>query len=106
MGRGSLWPTYGVWLDAAARWCAAARAHSPRLEPAEACYQQALALAEELGMRPLAAHCHFGLGTLYQRVGRDAEARAELTAAAEPYRAMDMPFWLEKAEGALTQRGG
>jgi tetratricopeptide (TPR) repeat protein len=34
------------------------------VEPAEAHYRQALALAEELGMRSLQAHCHFGLGTL------------------------------------------
>jgi predicted protein tyrosine phosphatase len=34
------------------------------IAPAETHYQQALALAEELGMRPLQAHCHRGLGTL------------------------------------------
>src|SRR5262249_55550747 len=33
-------------------------------------YQQALALAEELGMRPLQAHCHRGLGTLYATTGQ------------------------------------
>ena len=42
--------------------------HEPRnVEQAEAYYHQALALAEELGMRPLQAHCHRGLGTLYAR---------------------------------------
>jgi tetratricopeptide (TPR) repeat protein len=45
---------------------------------AEAYYQQALALAEELGMRPLQAHYHLGLGTLYSRVGRVQQARADL----------------------------
>ena len=30
---------------------------------------QALALPEELGMRPLQAHCHHGLGTLYRQTG-------------------------------------
>ena len=30
-------------------------------------YQQALALANTLGMRPLVAHCHLGLGTLYSQ---------------------------------------
>ncbi len=34
-------------------------------EEAGTYYQQALTLAEELGMRPLLAHCHHGLGTLY-----------------------------------------
>jgi hypothetical protein len=55
-------------------------------------------MAEELGMRPLVAHCHLGLGTLYRRIGRDEEARVELTTAAEMYRAMDMQFWLARAE--------
>ena len=42
------------------------RTHDPpEVEPAEAHYRQALALAEELGMRPLQAHCHLGLGRLY-----------------------------------------
>jgi tetratricopeptide (TPR) repeat protein len=65
--------------------------------PAEAAYQQALALAEELGMRPLLAHCHLGLGQLYAKHGRRAEARAELSAAVELYRSMEMTFWLPQA---------
>ena len=40
-----------------------AHADPPDAAQAEAHYQQALALAEELGMRPLQAHCHLGLGT-------------------------------------------
>jgi tetratricopeptide (TPR) repeat protein len=71
--------------------------------PAEACYQQALALAEALGMRPLVAHCHHGLGRLYGQSGRRAPARAALTAAVVLYRAMDMTFWLPQAEAALAQ---
>jgi class 3 adenylate cyclase/tetratricopeptide (TPR) repeat protein len=73
------------------------------IEQAEGRYQQALALAEELGMRPLVAHCHLGLGTLYQNMGRYEQAQGELGTAAEMYRAMEMPFWLEKAEAVLTQ---
>ena len=57
-------------------------------------------------MRPLAAHCHLGLGMLYQQVGRDNEAHAELALAAEMYRAMEMPYWLEKAEEASAQVKG
>ena len=64
---------------------------------------QALALAEEMGMRPLVAYCHFGLGTLYQRVGRNEQAQAELATAAEMYRAMEMTFWLETVEAALCR---
>jgi tetratricopeptide (TPR) repeat protein len=81
----------------------AAHAEPPEVPQAEGYYRQALPLAEELGMRPLVAHCHLGLGTLYQRVGRDDEARAELATAAELYRAMEMAFWLEKAEAGLAQ---
>ena len=52
-------------------------------------------------MRPLAAHCHKGLGSLYQKTGREDEARAEITQAVEMYRAMEMTFWLKQAEEAL-----
>jgi tetratricopeptide (TPR) repeat protein len=71
--------------------------------PAEAHYQQALALAEELGMRPLQAHCHLGLGTLYAKIDQREPARVELSAAIDLYRAMDMTFWLPQAEAALAQ---
>jgi class 3 adenylate cyclase/tetratricopeptide (TPR) repeat protein len=81
----------------------AARYEPPESESAEAHYRQALALAEELGMRPLLAHCHLSLGTLYGRMSRVEPARAELTAAIELYRAMDMTFWLPQAEAELTK---
>jgi len=64
-------------------------------------YQQALVLAEELGMRPLQAHCHRGLGTLYRQTGRGAQARAALAIAINLYRAMDMTLWLPQAEAAF-----
>ncbi len=70
---------------------------------AEASYQQALALANELGMRPLLAHCYRGLGALYGRVGRGQQARAALSTAIELYRAMAMTFWLPQTEAALAQ---
>jgi tetratricopeptide (TPR) repeat protein len=81
----------------------AARRDPPEVETAEDHYRQALALAEELGMRPLQAHCHLGLGKLYGKAGRHDEARVELTAAIELYRAMEMTFWLPPAEAALAQ---
>jgi tetratricopeptide (TPR) repeat protein len=84
----------------------AAQADPPDVEQAEARYHEALALAEKLGMRPLMAHCHVGLGTLYQKVGRDDEAHAELATAAEMYRSMEMTFWLEQAERAFTEVKG
>ena len=80
-----------------------AHADPPDAEQAEAHYQQALALAEALGMRPLVAHCHLGLGTLYTKIGRREQARAELSAAIDLYRAMEMTFWLPQAEAALAE---
>ena len=65
----------------------------------------AISLAHELGMRPLQAHCHLGLGTLCMKSGRPEQARAELSTAIELYRAMDMTFWLPQAEAARAQAG-
>jgi class 3 adenylate cyclase/tetratricopeptide (TPR) repeat protein len=80
-------------------------AHAAPLDaaPAEAHYQQALDLSEALGMRPLVAHCHHGLGRLYHQTGRGEQTRAELAAAIELYRAMEMTFWLSQAEAALAR---
>jgi tetratricopeptide (TPR) repeat protein len=80
-------------------------AHADPLDvvQAEAYYQQALALAEELGMRPLQAHCHSGLGMLYTKTGQQEQARAALSTAIDLYRAMDMTFWLPQMEAALAQ---
>jgi tetratricopeptide (TPR) repeat protein len=80
-----------------------ARRDPPHVEEAETRYRQALVLADELGMRPLFAHCHHGLGTLYAKSGQQAQACTELSAAIELYRAMEMTFWLPQAEAALAQ---
>jgi class 3 adenylate cyclase/tetratricopeptide (TPR) repeat protein len=74
----------------------------PQSAYAEAHYQQALTLANELGMRPLQAHCHRGLGTLYGQIGQAEQARAELLTAIEMYRDMEMTFWLPETETALV----
>jgi tetratricopeptide (TPR) repeat protein len=81
----------------------AARREPPEAAQAEAHYRQGLALAEELGMRPLQAHCHLSLGTLYVNTGQREQARTELSTAIEMYRDMDMTFWLPQAEVALAQ---
>ena len=83
-----------------------AHANPPDVAPAEAHYQQALALANELGMRPLQAHCHRGLGTLYAALGQQEQARTELVTAIELYQAMEMTFWLPQTEAALAQVEG
>jgi tetratricopeptide (TPR) repeat protein len=73
---------------------------------AESHYRQALTLAEELGMRPLVAHCHLGLGKLYRAIDRGEQARAELSTAIDLYHTMDMTFWLPQAEVALAEVEG
>jgi class 3 adenylate cyclase/tetratricopeptide (TPR) repeat protein len=75
-------------------------------EPAVTSYREALALADELGMRPLQAHCHRGLGTLYATSGQREQARAEFATAIAMYRSMEMTFWLPQTEAALTQVEG
>jgi class 3 adenylate cyclase/tetratricopeptide (TPR) repeat protein len=84
----------------------AARRDPPESESAAAHYQQALALADELGMRPLQAHCHRGLGTLYAAAGQREQAYTELSTAIELYQAMEMTFWLPETEAALAQVEG
>jgi len=78
----------------------------PQVNETAAYYQQALTLAEELGMRPLQAHCHRGLGTLYATTGQREQARIALSTAITLYRAMEMIFWLPQTEAALAQVEG
>jgi tetratricopeptide (TPR) repeat protein len=84
----------------------AARREPPERDQAEAHYRQALTQANELGMRPLQAHCRRGLGMLYATVGQREPARAELAAAIALYRPMAMTFWLPQTEAALAQVEG
>jgi len=79
------------------------RRDPPEGEEAEHFYRQAMALASELEMRPLVAHCHLGLGQLYRQTGKRQEAESDLTTAARMYREMDMRFWLEQAEAAISR---
>jgi Flp pilus assembly protein TadD len=54
-------------------------------------------------MRPLQAHRHRGLGTLYVQDGRPEQARAEISTAIDLYQAMEMTFWLPETQAALAQ---
>lgn len=63
-----------------------------------AVYREVLALAEQRGMRPLIAHCHFGLAQLYRRAGNSEFYREHVNTATNLYRDMNMPFWLTQAE--------
>jgi hypothetical protein len=56
-------------------------------------------------MRPLQAHCHHGLGTLYSQTDQSEQARAALSTAIEMYREMEMTFWLPETETALAEVG-
>ena len=75
----------------------------PAVEPATTHYRQALALAEESGMRPLVAHCHRDLGTLYAATGQREQAQTALLTAIAMYRDLEMTFWLPQTEAALAQ---
>jgi tetratricopeptide (TPR) repeat protein len=72
----------------------------------ETYYRQALALANELGMRPLKARCHLALGMLLIKSGQMAQARVELFTAIDLFQEMQMTFWLPQAEAALAQTVG
>jgi len=76
---------------------------SPDEATAAAHYSAAMTLASELEMRPLVAHCHRGLGTLYTQTGQQEQGRAELSTAMEMYTSMEMTFWLPQAKAALAQ---
>jgi tetratricopeptide (TPR) repeat protein len=80
----------------------AARRDPAEAAMAEAAYREAMALATTLGLRPLLARCHLGLGRLYRSAGDRERARVELTEAAHMLRAMDMRTWREQAEAEQT----
>jgi tetratricopeptide (TPR) repeat protein len=80
----------------------AMRRNPPEFLQTKTHYQQALILADELGVRPLQAHCHRGLGTLYSQTGQTEQAHNELSTAIEMYRDMEMIFWLPETEAALA----
>ena len=83
----------------------AARRETAALDTAAGAYEQAGALAEALGMRPLLAHCRLGLATLHRRAGRWAPVPEHLAAATSMFREMDMRFWLERAQADFSELG-
>jgi class 3 adenylate cyclase/tetratricopeptide (TPR) repeat protein len=74
----------------------AAEQDPPDADAAHERFGRALALAEDLGMRPLAARCHLGLGRLARRIGDTGAAATHLGRAAEMLAEMGMTFWLER----------
>jgi predicted ATPase len=74
-----------------------------RTDQAEAHYRSALHLCQELGMRPLAAHCRMGMGSVLAAGGAPEQAKTEIAAAIEQFREMEMTLWQERAQ-ALFDR--
>jgi tetratricopeptide (TPR) repeat protein len=68
---------------------------------AERHFRLAMALAEELAMRPLLARCLLGLGHLHTARGERRAAGVTLRAAADLLRPMDMGMWRAEVEAAL-----
>jgi tetratricopeptide (TPR) repeat protein len=69
----------------------------PDRDAAEDHYRAALARGVELGMRPLQARCHLGLGHLYLEAGQTTQAEEHLTAGATLCCEMNMPLLLGQA---------
>ncbi len=69
---------------------------------AERLYKESLRAAAECGMRPLVAHCHFGLGELDKRLKRPSGDHLRL--AADQYQDMQMTSWLKKVQMSLDGR--
>jgi tetratricopeptide (TPR) repeat protein len=70
-------------------------------EGARAHYEKGRELAQHLGLLPLLARCHLGLGLVHARVSDIARARAAFHAARDFYRTMGSDFWLARAEEQL-----
>jgi tetratricopeptide (TPR) repeat protein len=73
-----------------------------RADESGAAYRRALQVADGLGMRPLVAHCHLGLGRNCVGSGDRDKAREHLGTALAMYREMEMHYWPEQAELALA----
>jgi len=77
----------------------------PQVNEAEEYYRRAMSVSEELGMSPLLAHCHVGLGKLNRHTGNLEKAKTHLTNGVAMMREMGMELWLERAEAELEKLG-
>ena len=64
-----------------------------RVDESRTAYERALALATEVGMQPLVALCHLGLGRLERVAHRRAVAATHLLAAHEAFERLEMARW-------------
>jgi tetratricopeptide (TPR) repeat protein len=78
-----------------------AMASDPADTSAAGHYRAAATIADELGMRPLAMECHFGLGAVARRAGREDEAQSEFRSALELAEEMGILLAADKAHQQL-----
>ena len=76
-----------------------------RVADAAAAFQAGLALAEHLQMRPLAAHCRFGLGRTAAASGRAADGIRQIEDARAHYAGLGMHLWMARADAELARLG-
>jgi DNA-binding NtrC family response regulator/tetratricopeptide (TPR) repeat protein len=72
---------------------------------AETAFQEAAALADALGMRPLRGRCDLGMGRLATQRGLGMAARDPIEAAAVAFRELGMLVWLRRAEDTRAALG-
>jgi cytochrome P450/class 3 adenylate cyclase/tetratricopeptide (TPR) repeat protein len=72
-------------------------------DDAARCYREAIALASDMGMRPLLARCHLAAGSMHLVASQRSASIWHLTKAVALLGAMGMRFWLEQAEAAIAQ---
>ncbi len=75
----------------------------PDAEAAMQALAAALVIAEELGMRPLAARCRLTQAALDLALGRPVHARRAATLALAQFRTLDMPRFAAEAEAMLRR---
>jgi tetratricopeptide (TPR) repeat protein len=83
----------------------AALQEAPDYASAEKYYRKAQSLAEECGMRPLVADCHFGLGRLHRQNGKQQQANEHCTTAAAMFQEMEMLRQIERVSDAKSVAG-
>ena len=83
----------------------AARGDRAEMNAALELYGRALALAEELKMRPLLARVHLGLGQLHARAGDRDKTQEHVAVGLGLLREMDIRFWSARAAEELMGLG-
>ena len=77
----------------------------PLLTTASERYATAISIADELGLRPLLARAHLGLGQLHRRGRQVQEAEAHLATAVVLFSDLGMRAWLDRTEPELRALG-